>query len=299
MPPKKGVKASSSKDILLEFSKFKETIGKSDKLKNVKPKKQTKTTKKEQKLENEDYDGSITLVITEDLIKKAQRELNRLEDKPLDLETEDTLNSEDEIVTKDPKTPNANVVDLEEIIASKKDESSSEESEEEEVDSELEELERLEEKRIIVCDECQKDILRDSEEHDNMICDTEGKLWFCLKCTDEPEYLMENHNCVLMGYEDFKQEEEESEKEEEESEKEEIKNEDTEDEVLEDESDDELEIDTEEVHLKNGMIVYLNLQNKVLYKETEEGDYEIYGKASETKSRKYDFICQNVKYLIK
>ena len=276
MPARKTVKSGSSSDILLQFNKFKETINHLDKTKQ----KQTKSKKQVKNVEKKEPEESsldvISIVITADLKKKAERELKRLAQSKADLVEEDTLNSEDEIVSKDPKVISKNVLDLEEIITSKKDYSSSEEESSDE------------EEEFIDCDNCDKKIKRDSEEHDNMICDVNGDLWFCLDCLKEPRLLMENHDCILTGHEDeFEKEDTDKENTDKETEFESEK---------ESSSEDEVEIDTETVILKNGIEVQLNLQNNMLYVENDEEEYEIYGKVKETKGKKFDFICQYVKY---
>ena len=284
MPAKKTVKGGTSKDILQEFNEFKKTLTNLDKSKpkNSKTKKLVKSQEKIEPVEN--LIGSISIIVNADLKKKVEKELKRLSKTNKQIECDETLNSEEDFITKDPKNMSSNIVNLEEIINSKKDYST---DEDEFSDEDVEETDEEEVENIIKCDECKISIVRDSRDHDNMIFDTEGRLWFCLDCLENEQELMNKHKIVLMGYEEQTQEE---------TTHEETTQENSENEESEEDSD--MEIDTEQIFLKGGIEVYLNLQNKVLYKENDEGEYDIYGKAKETKGKKYDFICQNKKYLI-
>ena len=291
MPAKKTVKGGTSKDILQEFNEFKKTLTNLDKSKpkNSKTKKLVKSPEKIEPVEN--LIGSISIIVNADLKKKVEKELKRLSEKNKRTDCEETLNSEEDFITKDPKDMSSNIVNLEEIINSKKDYSTDEDefSEQDAEETDEEETDDKEDENIIKCDECKISIVRDSREHDNMICDTEGILWFCLDCLENKQELMKKHKIVLTGYEEQTQEE---------TIHEETTQEETTQENSENEEPEDMEIDTEQIFLKGGIEVCLNLQNNVLYQENDEGEYDIIGKAKETKGKKYDFICQNKKYLI-
>ena len=40
---------------------------------------------------------------------------------------------------------------------------------------------------VFCCFACEKEIIRDSEEHDNCVCDDDGENWTCADCVEEKE----------------------------------------------------------------------------------------------------------------